>query len=592
MPTLNFKGKSFVQNHHLAVKYHQLVPQKDKSLTDKLSLHDNLIIQGDNLKALKALLPTYAGKIKCIYIDPPYNTGNEGWAYNDNVNSPMIKDWLGKVVDKDDLTRHDKWLCMMMPRLKLLKELLSEDGVIFISIDDNEFHRLKCLMDEIFNEDNFVADIVWQKSKRGDAKLIAGIHEYILVFTKNKQENLRLGNWRKYKEGVDDVLYLYDKLKNKFKNDHLKIREEMIEWYNSLKKDDIRRNHKHYSFSDDRGLYFPDNFAGPDDGRKNRPRYDIIHPITKKPCKKPTTGWRWDEVRTKKALEKNPPLIHFGIDETTVPCRKTYLKDVTKEPFGSVFYRDGRAASAAVKEILGEKKFDFPKSIDVLSELVNLVLNENDIILDSFAGSGTTAHAVLDLNKEDGGNRKFILVEMEDYADNITAERVRRVIKGVPNSKNFKEGTGGTFSYFELGPAIEMESILRGENLPSFEEFAKYLFYTATGEEFDPSVIKPVIPQKPIEPYGEIPTKREKLINEHFRYIGETNVYEVYLIYNDDLEALKMMALTLERARSLGPHKGKQRLVFAPAKFVDNHTLAELRIDFCQLPWEIYKLKH
>jgi adenine-specific DNA-methyltransferase len=150
MPTLNFKGKTFVQNHHLAVKYHQLVPKKDKSLTDKVSLHDNLIVKGDNLKALKALLPTYGGKVKCIYIDPPYNTGNEGWAYNDKVNSPMMREWLGNVVDKEDLTRHDKWLCMMMPRLKLLKELLAEDGAIFISIDDDEQHRLRMLCDEVF----------------------------------------------------------------------------------------------------------------------------------------------------------------------------------------------------------------------------------------------------------------------------------------------------------------------------------------------------------------------------------------------------------------------------------------------------------
>ena len=167
MPTLHFKGKTFVQNHHLAVKYHQLVPKKELSLTDKVSLHDNLIIQGDNLKVLKALLPTYAGKIKCIYIDPPYNTGNESWVYNDNVNSPMLQEWLketlkGHKVDKEDLTRHDKWLCMMMPRLKLLRELLSEDGVIFISIDDNELAQLKLLCDEIFGEDNFVQSLVWQ----------------------------------------------------------------------------------------------------------------------------------------------------------------------------------------------------------------------------------------------------------------------------------------------------------------------------------------------------------------------------------------------------------------------------------------------
>ena len=188
MPTLHFKGKTFVQNHHLAVKYHQLVPKKELSLTDKVSLHDNLIIQGDNLKVLKALLPTYAGKVKCIYIDPPYNTGNENWVYNDNVNSPMIQEWLGNVVDKEDLTRHDKWLCMMMPRLKLLRELLSEDGGIFVSIDDNEDHRLRTLLDEIFGLDNFVQTIVWQKNSGGgnDANYIASSHEYILVYAKNK----------------------------------------------------------------------------------------------------------------------------------------------------------------------------------------------------------------------------------------------------------------------------------------------------------------------------------------------------------------------------------------------------------------------
>lgn len=570
MPTLHFKGKTFVQNHHLAVKYHQLVPKKELSLTDKVSLHDNLIIQGDNLKALKALLPTYAGKVKCIYIDPPYNTGNEKWVYNDNVNSPMIQEWLGSIVDKEDMTRHDKWLCMMMPRLKLLRDLLKEDGVIFISIDDNELHRLKCLMDEIFGEENFIADIVWQKSKRGDAKLIAGIHEYILVYTKNKDENLKLGNWRKFKDGVDDVLDQYSQLIKKFNSDHEKVREKMQKWYNELPDDDEKRRHKHYNFSDDRGLFFPDNFAGPDDGRKNRPRYDILHPVTNKPCKKPSTGWRWDEEKTKKALAENPPRIHFGIDENTVPCRKTYLKDVTQEPFGSVFYRDGRAASGELKEILGAKKFDFPKSRDVLSEIFDLVMGENDTILDSFAGSGTTAHAILELNKKDGGNRKFILVEMEDYANSITAERVRRVIKGVKTAKNelLKKGTGGSFSYFELGDTIEMESLLRGKNLPSYTEFARYLFYTATGEEFNESVL-----------------------NEATGFIGESKTYEVYLIYKPDIEWLKRNALTLEGCRNLPPFKSKQRLVFAPCKYVDDHTCLEYRIDFCQLPYEIYRIQ-
>ena len=158
MAQIQFKGKSCVQNHHLLVKYHELIPKKGKSLTDKVSLHDNVIIHGDNLKALKVLLPLYAGKINCIYIDPPYNTGNEKWVYNDNVNSPMMQEWLGKVVDKEDLTRHDKWLCMVTPRLKLLREMLRDDGVIFVSIDENEQHRLRILMEDIFG-DNHIGEV-------------------------------------------------------------------------------------------------------------------------------------------------------------------------------------------------------------------------------------------------------------------------------------------------------------------------------------------------------------------------------------------------------------------------------------------------
>ena len=188
MPTLQFKGKQLVQNHHLVVPFRELIPVKAKSVTDKVSLHDNVIIHGDNLAALKALLPTHQGKIKCIYIDPPYNTGKEEWVYNDSVNDPMIKEWLGKAVDKDDLTRHDKWLCMMWPRLKMLKELLSEQGLIFVSIDENEVHHLKMIMDEIFGEDNFVADLIWHSSGHTDNQYdIKIMHESVLIYAKNNQ---------------------------------------------------------------------------------------------------------------------------------------------------------------------------------------------------------------------------------------------------------------------------------------------------------------------------------------------------------------------------------------------------------------------
>ena len=184
---LQFKGQVFVENHHLAVPFHELKPVRSKGTSPKASLHDNLIVEGDNLAALKALLPTYHGKVKCVYIDPPYNTGNEGWAYSDRVNSPMMQDWFGKVVDRDDLTRHDKWCCMMLPRLKLLRELLADDGAIFVSIDDNEVHRLRFLMDEVFGEENFVATAIWQKvfSPKNSAKYFSEDHDYVVAYARN-----------------------------------------------------------------------------------------------------------------------------------------------------------------------------------------------------------------------------------------------------------------------------------------------------------------------------------------------------------------------------------------------------------------------
>lgn len=539
MPTLNFKGKSFVHNHHLAVKYHQLEPKKDKSLTDKVSLHDNLIVQGDNLKALKALLPTYAGKVKCIYIDPPYNTGNEHWKYNDNVNSPMIKDWLGKIVDKDDLTRHDKWLCMMMPRLKLLQDLLSEEGAIVINIENNEYSNLKLLLDEIFGERNFIGTFIWRKKEGGGQtkEHFVTEHEYILIYSKSDEFR-----W------IDDTIEGDETAFNKEDADGKYKMVKLAKWGNTARKEDREKMHFSINAPDGKKVipYAPDGNLGR--WRVGKARMDLLIENDLVEFKKNRND---DWI----AYEK----IYFDENNITTIKERSILYDLTNTA----------DASKQLTDIFGRKdEFDTPKPKDLVEYFISHITTENDIILDSFAGSGTTAHAVLDLNKEDGGNRKFILVEMEDYADKITAERIRRVINGVPTSKNFKEGTGGTFSYFELGKPIEMESILRGENLPSYEEFAKYLFYTATGEEFDPSQI-----------------------NEETNYIGTSKDYEIYLFYKPDIDYLKTTALTLDRAKSLGKHNGKKRLVFAPAKFVDNHTLTDLRIEFSQLPFEIYKLK-
>ncbi len=185
MPTLQFKGKNIIWNHHLSIPYHTL-DEVERLHFQPGKADGNLVVEGDNLLALKALLPQYAGKVKCIYIDPPYNTGNEGWVYNDNVNSPMLKDWLGKEVGKDDLTRHDKWLCMMVPRLRLLRELLAEKGVIFISCDDSELSSLLSLMNELLGEGNRVGVIIWRNVTDNNPTNIAIEHEYVVCYAKQK----------------------------------------------------------------------------------------------------------------------------------------------------------------------------------------------------------------------------------------------------------------------------------------------------------------------------------------------------------------------------------------------------------------------
>jgi len=525
MATLDFKGKALVQNYHLSVKYHELVPKKDKSLTDKVRLDDNLIIHGDNLKALKALLPTYAGRVKCIYIDPPYNTGNEGWAYNDNVNSPMMQEWLGKTVDRDDLTRHDKWLCMMMPRIKLLRELLRNDGLIFVSIDDNEAHRLQMLMDEIFGEESFIASICWRRrqSQANLSKDISPIHDHILCYRQSED-----GGLGRLPVIIDD---------SEFSN----------------------------SDNDARGPYTTMPCSN-----KGGARYKIITPTGKVYVDE----WRFKEETYKKLVADNR--IVFPSKGDGKPRYKFFRSE--REAAGAIantWWDDASSNQEANRElesILGSNvDFDNPKPVGLISKILRMATSRgsDDIVLDSFGGSGTTAHAVLAQNKEDGGKRKFILIECEDYADKITAERVRRVIKGVrgASDENLKMGLGGTFSFFELGKAIEMDSILDGKNLPSYLELARYVFYTATGEEFE-----------------------ERKVNEKRQFVGESKTHEVYLFYQPDMDYLKKTALTLERAEALGKIKDKRRLVFAPTKYLDQEQLDALRIDFAQLPFEIYKL--
>jgi adenine-specific DNA-methyltransferase len=544
------------------VKYHELVPDKKKSLTDKVSLHDNLIIHGDNLKALKALLPTHAGKVKCIYIDPPYNTGNEKWAYNDNVNSPMMQEWLGKVVDKEDLTRHDKWLCMMWPRLRLLRELLADDGVIFISCDDNELYHLRLALDEIFSEGGWVGTAVWRNVTDNNPTNIAVEHEYIICFAKNK--NFIDSEWKsKVSDIKDKLIEIGGMLIKRHKNEE-ELSQAYTEWYKENKSQLWPLDR--YKYIDKGGVYTGSQSVH--NPGKEGYKYDVIHPKTNKPCKLPLMGYRFPPDRMKELIDKDR--ILYGDDETKIIELKVYANEY-QDKLPSVINLDGRVGAYELREIFPETKkiFDNPKPSQLIEQLLSFVLNNGDTVLDSFAGSGTTAHAVLALNDKDGGNRKFILAETEDYADKITTERVRRVIKGVKEAKDesLKEGLGGTFSFFELGKPLEMESILAGNNLPAYIDLARYIFFTATGEQLD-----------------------ESKVNEKRFFLGESRNHHVYLLYKPDAAFLKSTALTLERAHELGESKDKRRMVFAPTKYLDQEYLDQYRIDFAQLPFEIYKL--
>lgn len=450
MPTLEWIGKNKIINHHQQVPFRILERQYSFDLQgqhDKDNKSENMIIHGDNLEALKALLPQYEGKVKCIYIDPPYNTGNEGWVYNDNVNDPKIKRWLGEVVGKEgeDLSRHDKWLCMIYPRLKLLHKLLKDDGAIFISIDDNEQANLKAICDEIFGSNNFINNIIWQKkqSPQNDAQYFSDDHDFIICYAKNKK------NWNR----------------------------------NYLKRSDKQLKNYKNPDNDERGLWassdltvktYTENYDYP----ITTPSGVIIHPTNGR-C------WMTSKENMQKLVEDNR--IWFGKKGDSVPRYKTFLDEVNQGivPTTVWLYDEVGSTQSAkqdLKKMFSNSKtpFETPKPLELIRKIIDIAMNYDDILLDSFAGSGTTAHAILNANKENSGKRKFILIEMEDYAESLTAERVRRAIKGFGDSKK-TEGTKGDFSYFELGEPMLLSDGNLNENVDA-HKIREYVYYMDTKE--------------------------------------------------------------------------------------------------------------
>ncbi|AEK57840.1 DNA methylase [Acidithiobacillus caldus SM-1] len=568
MTELVFKGKEFVYNHHLAVPFRPLVPHPEKGI-GPVALDGNLIIHGDNLHALKALLPLYAGKVDCIFIDPPYNTGNEGWCYNDNVNAPMIRQWLeANPVGIEDGLRHDKWCAMMWPRLRLLFDLLSNDGVIFICIDDNELYSLRLMLDELSqSSSNWIGTIVWKNVTDNNPTRIAVEHEYIICFSKDKNSVEKI-----WKSKLSDVKDLLVRIGSEFAVEHPDP-EEMQAAYTAWFRE--HRNElwplDRYKYIDADGVYTGSQSVH-NPGREGY-RYDVIHPKTGKPCKQPLMGYRFPEETMHDLLAHDK--ILFGEDHEKIIELKVYAKDFL-DKLPSVIELDGRNAAYELRQLFPEQKkaFDNPKPTQLVDKILSYATRKDSIVLDSFAGSGTTAHAVMNLNQKDEGNRKFILIECENYADELTAERVRRVISGVPNSRGdeYKTGLGETFTYCTLGDPIELDKVLTGENLPPYAGLGAALFHMATNHALDPSALR-----------------------EDDFYLGSTAGQHVWLIYKPDLDWLKSpeAALTLARAKAFAAmDPDKKHLVFAPARFVSQKMLAEqnIPVEFVPLPFALYRI--
>jgi adenine-specific DNA-methyltransferase len=532
MPTLQWVGKDQVVNHHHEVPFRVLNTQSSYRAPDGAPANTtaNRIIHGDNLEALKSLLPELEGKVNCIYIDPPYNTGNEGWVYNDAVNDPKMKKWLGQVVGKEgeDLSRHDKWLCMMYPRLKLLHRLLADDGVIFLSIDDNEQATLKLLMDEIFGANNFVTTIVWEKrySPQNAVKWFSESHDFLIVYAKNKD------NWH------PNLLERSDEMNARYRN----------------------------LDNDSRGVWKPvDSTAQAGHGTQSQ-FYIATAPNGKQHTLPNGRCWLYAEPVFQRLVAENR--IWFGASGNNVPAVKRFLTEVKQGTACQTIWKYGdvghnQEGKKEINALFPESTvFDTPKPERLISRVLQLATNQNAIVLDTFAGSGTTAHAVLKLNAQDGGNRRFILCEMMDYADTITAERVRRVISGYGTGAKAVPGTGGGFDYCTLGEPLFLSEDQLNEAV-GVEAIRAYVAYSEG------------IPEP----------ERTPLDNPHTPYLLGLNRETAWVFY---YEPDRATALDVEFLASLRlPNKPTTAIIYADRCLLTKPFMAQHGIVFKKIPRDI-----
>lgn len=592
MPELHFKGKEFVFNHHLGVPYRPLEPDAAKSVGGT-ALDGNLIIQGDNLHALKALMPLYAGKVDCVFIDPPYNTGKD-WSYNDNVNSPILREWLTtNPVAEDDMLRHDKWCCLMYPRLKLLYELLGETGSLWITLDDNEVHHARSVLDEIFGEDCCVGQFAWQKrTSRENRSVLSPSFDHILLYSKCLPDTWKL---RRNLLPIDET---------------------------NLANTD----------NDPRGPWVSVPFSA--QGKRDNQVYSITTPTGL--VLRPPKGRCWGATEPEFERLKDENLIYWPKNGNGRPRVKKFPTPedglVPDTLWLASAVGDTERSKKHLMSIFAEREeldIHAPKPVALVERIIQISTTPDSIVLDSFAGSGTTAHAVLAVNRKHGGNRRFVLVECENYADSLTAERMRRVINGYPFEGTTKEklfstkisftslkkadkllkqiegienleahrfdnivktikndtltvvgekkitekvdGLGGSFTYCTLGQPLDLDKLLTGESLPDYMAIGSWLFHTATMSVLDPAKV-----------------------NQAEWYLGESSEYHVWLAYKPDLEFLKSRdaALTLNLAQKIAASKtGKKHLVFAAAKFVPNKDLLPMGVEFSPLPFALYRVE-
>ena len=567
MPTLEWIGKDKVINHHQEVPYRIL----DKKYTYNAESSENMIIHGDNLLALKSLLPQYEGKVDCIYIDPPYNTGKkEGqWIYSDNVDDPRIKKWLGEVVgaEGEDLSRHDKWLCMMYPRLKLLHKLLSTKGVIFISIDDNELANLKLCCDEIFGSSNFIGYLSVEINPKGrkNSDYISISNDYCVIYAKNKKDTYFLENIPKDKKdlSVDENGNLVHNSgkrvlvgENSFNSivEDFDSKKHYTVYYNAERCDMILKKETSLNEIDNELIskgyvryysYFDDSFV-----ENTYTAEKIVELFENKAL----------DFKNGKIYEKN---FSSSIRIKSILSNRSYQ---TYDANGNIIdYKiDVKTTSAGqeLKDIFETTAtiFNNPKNKGLIGILISLIDNKNALVLDSFAGSGTTAHALLDLNKQDGGNRKFILVEMMDYADTITAERVKRVIAGYGEGNKAVAGLGGDFSYYELGEPLFKEDKNLNEEV-SEDEIRKYVYYMET--------------KLPLEVGAD----------DNRYYMGKANETAYYFYYEKD----KPTTLNREFLSTVKT-KASGYLIYADVCTLPKETLDKNGIVFKKIPRDIKRL--